>query len=417
MKISFDIQPLLNTTKSGVGFCEDGLIKAMIKSYPEHQYYLEYFSWKNRREKNHTARKYQISKTVNRNECKWFSGTWYRISWWLIPLPYMLFFGKKSDLTHFFNFCIPPGVHGKTVVTVHDMAIKRYPETIRRKTKIMLFLNLKCSLCRADAIVAVSEFTKKEILRYYPNLSDKIYVVSNGIETKRFRSDYTLEEIAEVKKKYQIKGEYFLYTGTLEPRKNLVRLIQAYFKARQQSGKKAFPCLVLAGAKGWMYQDIFDLIASYKEKKAVIVTDYLPDSDVPVLMCGANLFCFVSLYEGFGMPVLEAMACGTPVLTSADSAMSEISAGAAWEVNPKSVDSITEGILQLYQDKTIRKEAIQKGLERAKRYTWEAMAEKLLDVYRNVIGGEEEKGETNKGNIRLQTDDFQFSKKRFKRKI
>lgn len=384
MKIAFDIQPVLHSNKSGVGFHEDGLIKNIMEEFPEHQYYLELFTKKNREQKVKTAKKYKAGKKyVKIRECSWFSGTLYRLLFCFLPVPYRFFFREKAEVSHFFNFCIPPGVSGKKVVTIHDMAFRRYPKTVRFRTKMLLRFHLKRTIKRADAIVAVSEFTKQEILHFYHVPEETVFVVPNGVDLTIFHPNYSQDEVEQVKRSYGISGEYFLYLGTLEPRKNLLRLIEAYQKL-QQERKEAIPKLVLAGGKGWKDQKIFQAAEQLERKGDLLFTGYIKDKEVPLLIKGASVFCFPSLYEGFGMPVLEAMACGTPVLTSNRTALAEVAGEAAVTVNPESVEALKEGLSRCYLDPALRQSCREKGLKRVQHYTWKSAVARLEKVYQTI---------------------------------
>lgn len=388
MKVAFDAQPLLSDTKSGVGYNEHELVKELIKKYPDNQYSLEFFSWKNRLKKKKALAVYQMENT-QLVECCWFPGSLYRMASTFFPIPYALFFPKKREITHFFNYYVPPFVRGKKVVTVHDMAFRVYPETVRKKTRIFLKLVIKKSIRRADRIVTDSEFSKQEILRFYKINPEKINVVPCGVDLKRFHPNFPHFQIQKVKQKYHIADKkYFLYLGTLEPRKNLVRLIQAYgifLKKKKQENKTEIPLLVIAGGKGWMYEEIFAEVQKENLDKNIIFPGYIADEDVPVLMTGADLFCFPSLYEGFGMPVLEAMACGTMVLTSGESALGEIAKGAAYIVDPLNTKAIANGMLEAFQNSNIRKQYHEIGIEKAKNYSWEKLTERLHGMYIDVL--------------------------------
>lgn len=382
MKIAIDAQPLLSGTKSGVGFCEDGLVTALLKQYPENEYVLEYFSLRNHGVKEEILKKYTEKKAVLA-PCKWFPGSLYRMASAFLPVPYAMMFPKKKQLTHFFNYYIPPFTRGKKVVTVHDMVVKACPETVRKKTLWFLRRTLKASIRRADHIVTDSEFSKKEILKYYNVPKDKISVVYCGVDFERFKPLEDKELLNKVKEKYGIDKEYFLYLGTLEPRKNLVRLVQAYAEAKK--GKEDFPCLVLAGGKGWMYEEIFHTVQTLGLEQDVLFTGYVADEEVSVLMAGAFAFCFPSIYEGFGMPVLEAMACGTPVLTSKNSSMEEIAGEETVLVDAMSVEDITKGLVRLFEDAELRMKLSEQGLSKVKEYTWEAGAKQLMQVYEDLV--------------------------------
>lgn len=389
-RIAFDAQPLLSNSKSGVGFHEDGLVQSLMHYYNQDEYLFDYFAWKNRKIKKEKIIAYINQENIIANECRWFPGSLYRMLWGVLPIPYKLFFGKKADITHFFNFCIPPGVYGKKVVTIHDMALHRFPYTIRLKTKIMLKLNLNKSIKCADAIIAVSEFTKSEIQKFYNVSPEKIYVVPNGVDVDKFHANYTEQNKMFVKEKYGIKGEYFLYMGNVEPRKNLSHLIKAYIYAQKEC-KGIFPKLIIGGAKGWLCEEIYQLVE--KNNDCIKIIGYVGDEDVPILMSAAKVFCYVSLYEGFGMPVLEAMACGTPVLTSNTSALKEVAGDAAVQVNPMDVTSITNGLLELYNNKELRDYCKQQGVNRARNYSWEKAAHKLYEVYETVLNEDKRKQE------------------------
>lgn len=384
MKIAFDIQPVLSGTKTGIGFHTDGLVRSLQKQHPEDEFVLNYYSRDVEKEKGLIKEYQPDGVTVVVQKCSYLIGRVHRLLGNIIKIPYHCFFKENADITHFFNFCIPPGVVGKKVVTIHDLTIKRYPETVRFRTKLMLNLNLKHTVKRADAIVAVSEFTKQEILEFFKVPEGKVYVVPNGVDTNRFKTNYAQERIEAAKERYGIQGQYLLYLGTIEPRKNLDSLVQAYAILAEKLGDKV-PKLVIAGGKGWLCQSFFDALEASPRKKDIILTGYVADEDVPLLMSGAMCFCFPSLYEGFGMPVLEAMACGTPVLVSKETVMEEIIEEAGIKVNPFSIDSIAEGLLAICRDENLQKELMKQGYERVERYTWKSAEEKLYQVYTEVL--------------------------------
>lgn len=379
MNITFDAVPIIADKITGIGWCEVGQTQALAKLFPENNYEYAFFtSGKSSRiEKAGSFAGNSI--TLNYSG---FSGYLYRAVSTFIPVPYSHFFGKSSDITHFFNYIIPPSVHGKKVVTVHDMVYKAFPETVRGRTRFMLETGLKKSLKRADIIVTDSEFSKTEIIKYFPEYSHKIRVVPCGVDCERFRPCENPETIRNVKKSLDIDGEYFLYVGTIEPRKNLVRLIRAYnvFTKHVQSPPK----LVLAGAKGWLCDDIYSLVRKLDIEDNVIFTKYVPSEDMTPLMCGAMAFVFPSLYEGFGMPPLEAMACGVPVLTSGEASLPEVTGNCAVICDAYSVKSIAKGLYRLYKNPDLRKDLSRRGRERAGFFTWEHSAEKLHAIYKEL---------------------------------
>lgn len=380
MKIAFDAVPLVSDKMTGIGWCEAGQTTAMARLYPENEYCFNFFSRKDDHIK--IERLKPFSENISHNMVH-FSGYIYRAASNFLPIPYSRFFGRDTDITHFFNYIAYPGVKGKTVITVHDMVYKAFPETVRARTKYMLDTGLKRSMKRADLIVTDSEFSRAEILKYFPQHEPKLRVVPCGVDLNKFKPCGDKEIIRRVKKSLEIKGEYFLYLGTIEPRKNLERLIQAYYVFTQKTQDP--PKLVLAGGKGWLYDSIFAKVTELGLTEQVIFTKYVPAQDMNPLMCGALAFVFPSIYEGFGMPPLEAMACGVPVLASDAASLPEVVGDCGVTVDAYSVESIADGLSKLYFDGELRRELSEKGLERAKGFTWESSAEKLYSVYKELV--------------------------------
>lgn len=381
MRIAFDATPLVGDLISGIGWCEAYLVDALTELYPAHQYRYEYFTLRSPEEKIRRMEKFRKENIPLRSAV--MSPLLYRMASNFVPVPYSAFFGDWADITHFFNYIVPPKVHGKTVVTVHDMVLHAYPETMRRRTREMLRLGLKKSMQRADCIVTDSEFSKSEIEKYYPQYADKVRVVPCGVDTKRFYPVEDADTVAAVKAAHGIEGEYFLYLGTLEPRKNLERLIQAYALLRQEHPEA--PKLVLAGGKGWMYDTIFETVKMLHLEDKVVFPSYIPSEDMAALYSGATAFVFPSLYEGFGMPPLEAMACGTPVITSNAASLPEAVGNAAVLVNPYKVEAIAKAMEILMEDPALRARLKRLGLRRAKEMSWENAAKKLYSIYESLV--------------------------------
>lgn len=381
MKIAFDVHPLLSNNKSGIGYCEYGFLKTLLKDYPNNYYFMEYFG----KSKNNTKIEnlFQNKNSYKIHNCSFFRNSVYKIIYNTLPIQYRWFFKEKVDLTHFFNYHIPPGVNGKKIVTVHDMAYKRFPETVRFKTRTMLDLNLKKSVSRADLIITVSEFSKQEILSFFPECEGKIEVVYNGVDLNMFRPISDQVMIENIKQKYNLKGDFLLYLGTIEPRKNIERLLEAYSLLKNRSID--CPKLVLAGGKGWLDSGIFSTLENLNLKDSVVFTGYISDDDVPVLMNASQAFLFPSLYEGFGMPVLEAMACGVPVLTSNLSSLPEVVGDTAVLVDPFSKDSIRDGIIKLLTDNNLRESLKKKGLERSRKFSWSKVTRDLYMIYESLV--------------------------------
>ncbi len=379
MKIAFDALPLLGQ-KSGIGFCATNQIREIIQLLPENEFFLNYFAVKQWKEKQHQLQPYlQENVTL---QGKFFPAYAYRTISAFFPVPYQSFFGK-ADLTHFFNYIVPPGVSGKTVVTVHDMVYKAFPETVRTRTRQMLAFGLEQSMNRADRIITDSEFSRSEIQKYYPEVQEKIRVVPCGVDRTHFRPVREVKFFRRIQKKYHLPENYFLYTGTIEPRKNLITLISAY--ARFVRSHVNPPKLVLSGAKGWLYESLLQKIQELHLQKEIIFTEYIQDEDLPVLISFAKAFIFPSLYEGFGLPPLEAMACGTPVLVSNAASLPEVVGDAALMVHPKSVSAMEKALHFLFTNPALREKLSRKGQQRAELFSWENSAKLLLQVYQEIL--------------------------------
>lgn len=381
MKIAFESQLFLKGKKTGIAWCADNIIKEISKM-EENECVVNYFSLKYSETNLKEVERYQKYK-VKLNPCKWFNDILYKLIWAFIPIPYSLFFNNKSDIVQFFNYAVPPGVKGKKVTMIPDMVFYAYPETMKYKSRVWLKLVLKKSCSRSDAIITVSEFSKSEIIKYMHIPEEKISVMPDGVDFNLFHSNYKEDEILKVKRKYNISGKYFLYLGTLEPRKNIERIIESYYNILLM--RDSLPKLVIAGGKGWMYDTIFDLVDKLKIKEKVIFTGYILQQEVPILMQGAMGFLFPSLYEGFGMPVVEAMACGTPVITSNSSSLVEVAGDAAILVNPYNIEEIINGMLQLIDNKNLVLDLIERGYNNAKKFTWENSAKILMQVYKKIL--------------------------------
>lgn len=381
MKIAFDALPLVSERITGIGWCEAGQTTAMAKLYPENSYVYNFFSQKSDMQKNERIKQF-LNTGIKTNTAD-FSGYLYRFVSNFLPFPYYKFFGSDCDITHFFNYIVPPCVKGRSVVTVHDMVYKAFPETVRARTKYMLDTGLKKSMKRADIIVTDSEFSKSEIIKYFPQYQDKIRVVPCGVDLNRFYPCDDKDKIEKVKRNFETGNEYFLYLGTIEPRKNIERLIEAYAEFVKNTENP--PNLVLAGGKGWLYDDICSKAEKLGIQKRVIFTKYIPSEDINALMCGAVAFVFPSIYEGFGMPPLEAMACGVPVVVSDEASLPEVTGDCAVKVNAYSVKSIAEGLDRIYRDENMRQKLKIEGIERSRKFTWDKSAEILYKVYRELV--------------------------------
>ncbi len=261
----------------------------------------------------------------------------------------------------------------KLVVTVHDLSFAVIPEYYDLKRRLWHWsLCYKKLLRRADKIIAVSEYTKQDVVRELGVPEERVEVIYQGVDHTRFHSGLNVDKLRAVRNKYNLPGEFILYMGTLEPRKNLVGLIQAF----ENMSTKIH--LVIAGKPGWKFRSIFDAAKRSLKKNNIHFLGFVEESDKPYMLKLARVFAFPSLYEGFGLPVLEAMAVGTPVVTSSVTSLPEVVGDAGLLVNPYNIEEITFALDQLLTDEGLRLRLTEKGLLRAKQFSWEKTAEQTL---------------------------------------
>jgi glycosyltransferase involved in cell wall biosynthesis len=279
------------------------------------------------------------------------------------------------------TFLLP--IRCRIVGTIYDLTTILFPQFHKRNVvehheRIFNYFKKNASL-----IIAISENTKSDIVKYLHIPEDKIRTIYCGVGDE-FRRIEDVQYLKSRLKGIGIDYPYILYLGTLEPRKNLERLIEAFIQLKK--GKRINEKLVVSGLKGWGYQSIFDRVASSSIEKEVIFAGFVPNEFLPFLYNGASAFVYPSLYEGFGLPVLEAMACGVPVVTSNVSSLPEVAGDAAVLINPYSVDELADRIWRILSYEDLRNSCITKGIERAKSFTWERCAMETLKAFNEVCG-------------------------------
>ena len=272
-----------------------------------------------------------------------------------------------------------PLIHPRrSVVTVHDLGYLAYPEAHNPGDRRYLDWSTRWNARRAKIVIADSAATRADLIRAYGVDERKIRVIYLG-------RDETLVPVreahllAEVQARYGIAVHYLLYVGTLQPRKNLARVIEAFARVAAAPAFSGLQ-LVLAGKKGWLYDDLFAQVERMGLAGRVLFPGYVDDADLPALLSGALAFVFPSLYEGFGIPVLEAGACGVPVITSNTSSLPEVAGDAALLVDPHDVDAIAEAMNRLVTDEALRTELSRRGLANVQRFSWEKCARETLAV-------------------------------------
>ncbi len=289
----------------------------------------------------------------------------------------------RVDLVHFPRFAVPYFRAGRTVVTVHDLAFRRCPGMLTEKARCYFEAVTSKAVHRADAVIAVSEHTRQDLVDIYRVPLDRVHVVYNGVEPRFCPGEMDVAR-DRIGRACGLEGSYILFVGTLEPRKNLVGLLRAYALLRK-SGAVDLP-LVIAGGKGWLYEGIFQTVGVLGLRPYVRFLDYVPDADLPDLYRGARVFVYPSFYEGFGLPVLEAMACGTPVITSNVSALPEVAGDAALLVDPNEPEAIAGALGRILDDEGLAHDLRQRGIRQAAHFSWDRAAKETLSVYRTCIG-------------------------------
>ncbi len=264
----------------------------------------------------------------------------------------------------------------KVVLTVHDLSPIVVPEFYNLKAKLWhWFINIPKLLGRADKLIAVSEFTKTSLVQKLNISPDKITVAPLGVDHDNYRPNLSIDKLRSVRNRYGLPGDFVLFVGTVEPRKNLSRLIEALEQIQEPIS------LVIAGRLGWKYSALLKQIESSPKRRFIKLLGYVPEADKPYIMKLARVFIYPSMYEGFGLPVLEAMAVGTPVITSNVSSLPEVAGDAAILINPYNVADITDAINRLHSDTQLREYYIAKGLDRSKQFTWT----KCATIVKNII--------------------------------
>lgn len=274
----------------------------------------------------------------------------------------------------------------KKVITFHDLSFERYPEFFDTQRKLWHFSNKPQKQAReADCIIAVSESTAYDLYNIYGVDQQKIKIIYSGIDEKFFIAP-TREELRQVKSKYNLPEKFILSLSTIEPRKNVSGIVKAFeiFKSAV-SERDPDTKLIIAGKPGWLYQETFRTIKNSKYKTDIIYIGFIDETDKPALYRLASLFVYPSIYEGFGFPVLEAMASGTPVITSAHSSLPEVVEYAALLVDPLKTSDLAWAIGEILDDKELANFLIKKGLLQAQKFSWQKCAEETLQVLGNFI--------------------------------
>lgn len=378
--IGIDISAL-GLKKSGVGYYVHNLVRSLLSLSSEYSWNLFTIpGW--RRQGLDVGSASKDSGLISRS--------------WILPkgLSYILFhipwqrwitiesFVGDVELFHSTNYLCLSQRRGKRVVTVYDLTFLLFPD-YHPHTRVMIFKNFFLQTVRlADRIIAISENTRRDLIGLLNVPEEKIVVTP--LAAGEIFKPILAQDAVRILSRYGVTyRDYFLYVGTIEPRKNLVRLLNAFeiFCSSHSSPT----VLALVGRPGWLNQDLYKAWENSAWKQNIRLLGYVPEADLPALYSGAIAMVYPSLYEGFGLPPLEAMACGTPVLTSNNSSLPEVTGDAAILVNPLDVEEIAGALMRIAHDSSLQEELRQKGLKRAKLFSWEETARKTLGIYEAVL--------------------------------
>jgi glycosyltransferase involved in cell wall biosynthesis len=304
-----------------------------------------------------------------------------RIAWEQVVLPLELA-RVQADLLHALGFVSPFAWRGPTIVTTYDLSFMRFPHLFNRGNRYYLRTFCPPSLRRADHVITISEHARHDVIELCGVKPERVTAILLAADS-RFQPA-SPAAIAAFRTRHNLPDRFVLYLGTLEPRKNVELLVRAYARLRQQGSTDHR--LVLAGARGWQYDPIFALVKELGLEPYVRFPGFVRDDEQALWYSSATVFAFPSLYEGFGLPLLEAMACGTPVVASRASSLPEVVGDAGLLFDPASSDELSDALLTMLEDTDQRSALASAGLARAQTFSWRRTAAETLQVYRDVLG-------------------------------
>jgi glycosyltransferase involved in cell wall biosynthesis len=287
---------------------------------------------------------------------------------------------SRIEVFHSPNYILPLALRCPTVVTVHDLAFLD-SSLHTTKTRIYLSVLTAAAVRKADAVICVSEYTRDRLVEWLPSLDTRIRVIGEGVAAQFVPAGG--DEIRSVRREWGLFRPYVLFVGTIEPRKNIARLIRA-FRDAVSDGNLPHQ-LVLIGDRGWKNDEVWSLVRSTIVQDRIRYLGYVPDALLPAMYSGADVLAYLPTSEGFGLPPLEAMACGTAVLTSCAASLPAVVDDAAMLVDPNDDDAVAGGLVSMITDDALRASYAARGLERAREFSWESVARQTLALYRQVM--------------------------------
>jgi glycosyltransferase involved in cell wall biosynthesis len=302
--------------------------------------------------------------------------------WWEQAIQPLALRRAQVDLLHAMAFVSPLLLPCPAVVTVYDLSFVRFPESFRPLNRLYLRWFTAWSVRRARRVIVISESTRQDVVRFLGKPEEQVDVVYCGVE-KRFRPQDPAA-VATFRCEKGLPERFILFLGTLEPRKNVVSLLEAYARLVTRDGNLV-PALVVAGGKGWFYQRIFAAVERLDLSDRVIFPGYVAEEEKPLWYNAAELFVYPSLFEGFGLPPLEAMACGTPVIVSDTSSLPEVVGDGGVTVPPTDVEALTDAMAAMLKAPAVRADWQHRGLDRAARFSWRETARQTVRVYERAL--------------------------------
>jgi glycosyltransferase involved in cell wall biosynthesis len=286
------------------------------------------------------------------------------------------------DVLHV-QFTAPPFCPCPVVVSIHDLSFEHLPQTFKRRSRTQLRLTVRHSARRAARIISLSEHGRRDIIETYGITAERVSAIPLAAPS-HFAPVQDNRELQRVRHNYGIDGDYILTVGSIQPRKNLARLVQAYASLRGNKSADKLPKLVLVGKSGWLYDETLRALKETGVADTVVLTGYVPQEDLPALYSGALCFVYPSYFEGFGLPPLEAMKCGAPVIVGNKTSLPEVVADAALTVDPFDVEAIASAMQRVIESPALREELSIKGQARAETFDWRETARKTLAIYQEV---------------------------------